>query len=53
VPFTVKTFGAAEVAKMLGVRRQRVSQLTAEPDFAEPWLRLRIGKVWLASDIRG
>ncbi len=46
---------AAEIADMLGVSRQRVSQLTGDDapfGFPEPWVRLRMGKVWLASDVR-
>lgn len=46
------TVGAAEIAEMLGVSRQRVSQLTADSDFPAPWLSLRMGKIWLASDVR-
>ena len=51
-PTPPETVGAAEIARMLGVSRPRVSQLTAQPGFPEPWLRLRMGKVWLASEIR-
>lgn len=43
---------AAEIADMLGLSRQRISQLTAAPDFPKPWTELRMGKIWLASDIR-
>ncbi len=54
-PAPPETVGAAEIAELLGVSRQRVSQLTADESpygFPEPWLRLRMGKVWLASDVR-
>jgi predicted DNA-binding transcriptional regulator AlpA len=51
-PEPPETVGAAEIAQMLGVSRQRVSQLTAQPGFPEPWLSLRMGKIWLASDVR-
>ncbi len=50
-----ETLGAAEIAALLGVSRQRVSQLTADDapySFPKPWLRLRMGKVWLAADVR-
>jgi len=50
-PEPPETVGAAEIARMLGVSRQRVSQLTGQAGFPEPWLRLRMGKVWLAQDV--
>lgn len=43
---------AAEIAEMLGLSRQRISQLTASPDFPKPWTELRMGKIWLAADVR-
>lgn len=36
---------------MLGVNRQRVSQLAARPDFPEPLAVLAMGKVWAAADV--
>jgi predicted DNA-binding transcriptional regulator AlpA len=36
---------------MLGVSRQRVTQLTAQPHFPHPVQELIMGKVWLRSDI--
>jgi len=50
-----ETVGAAEIAHMLGLSRQRISQLTADDapyGFPKPWLRLRMGKIWLASEVR-
>lgn len=51
-PEPPETVGAAEIAQMLGVSRQRVSQLTAQPGFPRPWLSLRMGKIWLASEVQ-
>ena len=44
--------GAAEIAALLGVSRQRVTQLTHTPGFPEPALRLKMGTLWHAQDIR-
>jgi predicted DNA-binding transcriptional regulator AlpA len=44
--------GAAEIAAMLGVSRQRVQQLIARPDFPEPVVVLAMGKVWETKDVR-
>lgn len=38
--------GAAEIAAMLGVSRQRVQQLVKRPDFPAPLGHLTMGKVW-------
>ena len=38
--------GVAEVAGMLGVSRQRVSQLAGSRDFPEPVVTLAAGPVW-------
>ncbi len=43
---------AAEVARMLGVSRQRVSQVTAKGDFPAPIAVLTVGKVWAYEDVR-
>lgn len=43
--------GAAEVAEILGVSRQRVTQLTARPDFPAPVAVLAMGKVWARDDV--
>ncbi len=43
---------AAEVALMLGVSRQRVTQLTAKSDFPAPLAVLAVGKVWSYADVR-
>ena len=44
--------GAGEIARLLGVSRQRVQQLAQRPDFPEPVAVLDMGKVWKAEDIR-
>ena len=44
--------GAAEIAEMLSVSRQRVSQLKNSPGFPAPALRLKMGSVWWTDDIR-
>ncbi len=56
-PVPPEVVGAAEIADILRVSRQRVSQLTADKaresnGFPEPWLRLAMGKVWLLSDVQ-
>lgn len=38
--------GAAEVADMLGVSRQRVHQLAVQLGFPEPVVTLAAGKIW-------
>jgi prophage regulatory protein len=43
--------GAQEIGRMLGVNRQRVSQLAAADDFPEPLAVLAMGKVWAADDV--
>jgi prophage regulatory protein len=43
--------GAAEIQRMLGVSRQRVTQLTQRPDFPEPTVVLARGAVWHTEDI--
>jgi predicted DNA-binding transcriptional regulator AlpA len=44
--------GAAEVAEILGVSRQRVTQLTSRPDFPAPVAVLAMGKVWTRDDVQ-
>lgn len=43
--------GPAEIARMLGVSRQRVQQLTSGPGFPAPVASLAMGKVWHRSDV--
>ena len=44
--------GAAEIARHLGVSRQRVQQLVRQPGFPAPVAVLDMGKVWDATEIR-
>jgi prophage regulatory protein len=44
--------GAAEIAAMLGVSRQRVQQLISRPDFPKPDAVLAMGKVWRTEDVQ-
>jgi hypothetical protein len=44
--------GSAELQLMLGVSRQRITQLTAGPGFPEPVAELRMGKVWDLEDVK-
>ena len=43
--------GVAELGKLLGVNRARVSQLIAKPWFPKPAVRLAMGPVWHIADI--
>ena len=56
-PDPPETVGAAEIAQMLGLSRQRISQITTDKarkdnGFPDPWMELRMGKIWLAGDVR-
>ena len=44
--------GAAEIGALLGVSRQRITQLTHTPGFPTPALRLKMGTLWHTQDIR-
>ena len=44
--------GVVEAAGILGVSKQRVSQLAERADFPRPVLRLRQGPVWREDDVR-
>lgn len=43
--------GAAEIADLLGVSRQRVQQLVTRADFPRPTDELAMGKVWLREEV--
>jgi prophage regulatory protein len=44
--------GAAEIATMLGISKQRVNQLVAEnPSFPAPVAELTAGRIWRREDI--
>ncbi len=51
LPVSGHLVGAAEIAEMLGVSRQRVDQVAGEPDFPEPEVVLAAGRVWKRSDV--
>lgn len=42
----MKLAGVSEVAELLGVSKQRVTQLKQRPDFPCPIARLAAGPVW-------
>jgi predicted DNA-binding transcriptional regulator AlpA len=44
--------GASEIAALLGVTRQRVNQLSKQPDFPAPVARLGSGAVWRTEDVQ-
>ena len=44
--------GPKEVADLLGVSRQRVTQLARQPGFPKPVAVLKAGKIWDADEIR-
>lgn len=44
--------GAAEIADLLGVTRQRVFQLSHREDFPAPVVRLSAGIIWRGSEVR-
>ena len=46
-----RLMGAAEIAALLDVSRQRVQQLISHRDFPEPYDTLAMGKVWRKADV--
>jgi len=44
--------GVSEVAELMGVSRQRVSEIRARDDFPEPVAELAAGPVWAVSSLR-
>lgn len=48
---TLDLVGVAEVAALLGVSRQRVSQLAASESFPAPEAQLAAGPVWLRAAV--
>jgi hypothetical protein len=47
----VTAVAAAEIGQMLGLGRTRVRVLINDVDFPAPVAELRVGKVWLYTDI--
>lgn len=43
--------GAGEIARRLGVVRQRVYQITGRKGFPDPIADLTMGQVWLTEDV--
>jgi prophage regulatory protein len=44
--------GAAEIAELLGVTRQRVDAIArTHPDFPKPQAELQAGRVWLRTEV--
>lgn len=43
--------GNAELGRLLGVTRQRVSQIVSGPDFPRPRFTLAMGSVWALEDV--
>lgn len=43
--------GNAELGLILGVTRQRVSQLVVTPDFPRPRISLIMGSIWALADV--
>jgi predicted DNA-binding transcriptional regulator AlpA len=43
--------GTSEIAKLLGVSRQRANQLAQREGFPEPIARLAAGPIWESADI--
>jgi prophage regulatory protein len=46
-----RLMGADEIKRRLGISRQRVQQLTNDPNFPEPCDVLAAGRVWLTADV--
>ena len=44
--------GAAEIAELLGISRQRTQQIVTKAGFPAPVAELAMGKVWDAADVR-
>lgn len=48
----VELLSTHEIARLLGLSRQRVQQLTKEPGFPPPAATLNMGSVWHTADVR-
>jgi predicted DNA-binding transcriptional regulator AlpA len=47
-----RMLGNAELGRLLGVTRQRVSQIVSGPDFPRPRFTLIMGSVWALDDVQ-
>lgn len=43
--------GAAEIAALFGVSRQRVQQIVTRQDFPRPVIELAMGKIWATAEV--
>lgn len=43
--------GAAEIAELLGISRQRTDVLTKQKGFPDPVAELSAGRIWLKDDV--
>lgn len=50
-PARPELVGLTEIAELLGVSKQRASQLRANPSFPAPTAELKAGPIWYRSDI--
>lgn len=51
MPSVPPLVAAHEVAALLGLSRQRVSQIAVAEGFPEPAAVLQVGRIWLREDI--
>ena len=51
VPGMGEWCGAAEIAALFGVSRQRVQQIVTRSDFPEPEIVLAMGKIWSTAKV--
>ena len=51
MPSVPPLVAAHEIARMLNVSRQRVTQLANTPGFPAPVANLNVGRIWLREDI--
>lgn len=51
MPSVPPLVAAYEIAQMLGVSRQRVSQIAVSEGFPDPVAILGVGRIWLREDI--
>jgi predicted DNA-binding transcriptional regulator AlpA len=50
-PVDIRLMGTSEIAKLLGVSRQRANQLAQREGFPEPIARLAAGPIWEAGAV--
>lgn len=47
----VELMGTIEIAKILGITKQRVNQLALTDDFPKPLAKLSAGRIWDRADV--